>query len=157
MDLKIGWENMKTGEIDYLPHGAALKFDDAQAKQYIGQSVAAQGYYQCSRELGLSVVEAMLNTLSVSVGEPVEYEAPESDIAEVKRRNDMRGSVLGVSLAISTIALIAFAYSGNIVLTLIALVALSIVGAAIVRLRTSAHTAPPASATGGETTTTEEE
>ncbi len=150
MDLRTGWHNMKTGEFDFLPQGAMLEFDDEQARQYISQSPAAQGYYSVSRKLGLSVVEALLNTLTVSVGESVEYEVPESDIAKAKRRNDMRGGALGVSLAISTIALIAFVYSGNAVLALIALVTLSIVTAAIVRLRTD-DTAPPASATDGGT------
>lgn len=79
--MLTGWHNFKTGETDYLSQGASLNFDDEQAKRYIDQSVAAQGYYECSRELGLSVFEAMLNTLSVSAGEPIKYELPENATA----------------------------------------------------------------------------
>lgn len=61
------------------------------------------------------------------------------EAAEEDERHDMRGKMLGVSLAISSIALIIFAYGGNMVLTLIALVTVVIVTVAICLFMTKPH------------------
>lgn len=61
------------------------------------------------------------------------------EAAEEDKRHDMRGKMLGVSLAISSVGMIVLAYGGNTVLTLIAMITVVIVTVAIYLFVTKPH------------------
>lgn len=58
------WHNFKTGVIDCreAPH------TDEEALQYISQNPSAQSMYLCYRQLGASVLDAMIKVLSACIG-----------------------------------------------------------------------------------------
>lgn len=57
---KLYWYNYRTGEYDYRERPTS----DEEAVEYISQLDAAQGQYQCLRELGKDILEAMKEALS---------------------------------------------------------------------------------------------
>ena len=63
------WHNYATGETDYIEEPTT----DAQALQYLPQSTAAIGLYNCYRQLGQDILTAMANVLSASVGQECPY------------------------------------------------------------------------------------
>ena len=64
MGRLICMHNYKTVHVDLREYPET----DEEAVQYIPQDVAAQGLYQCHRELGRSVAEASGRVLAASLG-----------------------------------------------------------------------------------------
>lgn len=64
-DKLIGpaWFNYATREYDYGPDFTR----DEIARQYIPQYEAAQGIYRCHRDMGKSIQEAMIETLTAVI------------------------------------------------------------------------------------------
>ena len=59
MPQLMWWHNYKTGEYDYRERPTS----DEEAIKYIPQLDAAQGLYQCLREMGKDILEAMKEVL----------------------------------------------------------------------------------------------
>lgn len=64
---EMAWWNYITEEYDHLPAGIPFHFTIKGARQYIPQTVASLGIFDCYLELGKTPFEAMFEALKAHV------------------------------------------------------------------------------------------
>lgn len=68
IELESYWMNYRTGQYESRPQGFILTATDEQALDYLPQDPSVKGMFQCLRDMGKSVPDAMIYVLETVSG-----------------------------------------------------------------------------------------